>query len=145
MSKVRITKRMEWDMGHRLPDHKSLCRNLHGHRYVVEVTIEANVVETPGDPERGMVVDFGRLKEVISGALGYWDHGMMICIEDPWLPTLKKLDTKIIEVEFIPTAENIAQDLWRYIRHAFESQLTDCEVTVWETPTCKATARRTSR
>lgn len=28
-----ITRRLEFDAGHRIPDHQSQCRYLHGHRY----------------------------------------------------------------------------------------------------------------
>ncbi|MFZ8988336.1 MAG: 6-carboxytetrahydropterin synthase, partial [Methylophilaceae bacterium] len=34
-----ITSRMEFDAGHRIPNHKSSCRNLHGHRYAIEVSL----------------------------------------------------------------------------------------------------------
>ncbi|HCX34237.1 MAG TPA: 6-carboxytetrahydropterin synthase QueD, partial [Rhodocyclaceae bacterium] len=29
---MRITRRLEFDAGHRIPDHLSRCRHLHGHR-----------------------------------------------------------------------------------------------------------------
>ena len=35
---MRITRRLEFDAGHRIPDHASQCRHLHGHRYAIEVT-----------------------------------------------------------------------------------------------------------
>ena len=34
-----ITTRLEFDAGHRIPNHKSNCKNLHGHRYAIEVTV----------------------------------------------------------------------------------------------------------
>ena len=33
------TRRIEWDMGHRVPEHGGKCRTPHGHRYVAEVTV----------------------------------------------------------------------------------------------------------
>ena len=41
---MEITTRMEFDSGHRIPNHKSTCRNLHGHRYALEVTITGNII-----------------------------------------------------------------------------------------------------
>ena len=35
---ISVTRRLEFDAGHRIPDHRSQCRNLHGHRYVLEIT-----------------------------------------------------------------------------------------------------------
>ncbi len=46
--KTKISRRIEWDMGHRIPDHQSLCKHPHGHRYVAEVTVEGLVIETEG-------------------------------------------------------------------------------------------------
>ena len=38
---MRITRRLEFDAGHRIPNHQSQCRHLHGHRYALEVTLVA--------------------------------------------------------------------------------------------------------
>ena len=40
---VRITRRLEFDAGHRIPNHASQCRHLHGHRYAIEVTLSGEV------------------------------------------------------------------------------------------------------
>ena len=32
-----ITRRLEFDAGHRVYQHESKCNHVHGHRYVVEV------------------------------------------------------------------------------------------------------------
>ncbi|MDP2056292.1 MAG: 6-carboxytetrahydropterin synthase, partial [Thiobacillus sp.] len=34
-----ITRRLEFDAGHRIPNHASQCRHLHGHRYALEITL----------------------------------------------------------------------------------------------------------
>ena len=45
---LTITRKLEFDAGHRIPDHKSQCRNLHGHRYTLEITLtgDAKLVYT---------------------------------------------------------------------------------------------------
>ena len=42
---MRITRRLEFDAGHRIPDHQSQCRHLHGHRYAMEITLSGDVIE----------------------------------------------------------------------------------------------------
>ena len=42
---MRITRRLEFDAGHRNPDHRSQCRHLHGHRYAMEITLSGEVIE----------------------------------------------------------------------------------------------------
>ena len=58
-----ITRKIEIDAGHRVPDHKSKCFNLHGHRYVIEAECSGPLAET--GEQTGMVVDFGFLKKVM--------------------------------------------------------------------------------
>ena len=41
---MQITTRLEFDAGHRIPCHKSQCRNLHGHRYAMEITLSGDVI-----------------------------------------------------------------------------------------------------
>ena len=43
---LTITRKLEFDAGHRIPDHKSQCRNLHGHRYTLEITLVGAVIES---------------------------------------------------------------------------------------------------
>jgi 6-pyruvoyltetrahydropterin/6-carboxytetrahydropterin synthase len=35
---MRVTRRLEFDSGHRIPDHQSQARHFHGHRHSIEVT-----------------------------------------------------------------------------------------------------------
>ena len=35
-----ITRKLEFDAGHRVMNHESKCATCHGHRYVLEVTAE---------------------------------------------------------------------------------------------------------
>ena len=62
---MRITRRLEFDAGHRIPHHESQCRHLHGHRYAIEVTVSGDVIVDDRDPEQGMVADFGEIKALV--------------------------------------------------------------------------------
>ncbi|MDG1445657.1 MAG: 6-carboxytetrahydropterin synthase, partial [Methylophilaceae bacterium] len=52
---MEITTRLEFDSGHRIPNHNSQCRNLHGHRYVIEITLNGDIVQNEQTSEDGMV------------------------------------------------------------------------------------------
>lgn len=45
-----ITRRLEFDAGQRIPDHKSQCRHLHGHRYALEITRAGDIIRSDDDP-----------------------------------------------------------------------------------------------
>ena len=57
--KIEITRRLEFDAGHRIPHHDGHCKHVHGHRYVIEVTLMGNVLSHQGHGDDGMVLDFG--------------------------------------------------------------------------------------
>lgn len=139
---TQISRRIEWDMGHRIPNHESLCRNPHGHRYVAEIVIKGPVIDTASSPKQGMVEDFGLLKELLQERiLSKLDHGFMVFKEDPFAGALAQFERNhgrinIIEVEFVPTAENIAAYIFKRMQNSGGFEVV--EVTVWETPNCKA-------
>ena len=62
----KISKEIEFDAGHRVPKHDGKCRSPHGHRYRVRVTCKGYVIEDPNSSDNGMLVDFGRLKGIMT-------------------------------------------------------------------------------
>lgn len=136
-----ITRRFEWDMGHRVTNHASKCRNLHGHRYVALFTMLAPLVNEPSASDYGMVIDFGDVKSLLGEMIEQLDHGFMVWDKDPFWGWLLGTETKVISVPFVPTAENIAQMLLEQSSLILkEKRITVTSVEVWETPNCKATA-----
>lgn len=66
---MKVCKIFTFDAAHFLPNHPGKCRNLHGHTYKLEVELEG-----PINPETGMVMDFGDLKQEVGGVLDKLDH-----------------------------------------------------------------------
>ena len=112
---MQITKRIEFDMGHRVPNHKSKCRNPHGHRYACEITMEGDLCEERGSSDEGMVIDFSDIKTIANKLLdGELDHGFMYYKRDPIMVAFfedseETAAFKSIPVPFVPTAENISR------------------------------------
>jgi 6-pyruvoyltetrahydropterin/6-carboxytetrahydropterin synthase len=139
-----ITKEIEIDMGHRVPNHKSKCRNLHGHRYKIEVGVDDKIITEDGSSSEGMVIDFGDLKQIMMDEIdAKLDHGFMMFEDENLWKYFKDfrdgLDMKIIAVSFIPTAENIAK--WLYIKMKMKLEEVGIKikyVKIWETPTSTA-------
>ena len=76
---MQITTRLEFDAGHRIPCHKSQCRNLHGHRYAMEITLSGDVIQQEGSSEQGMVMDFSDVKAIARQAVvDVWDHAFLV-------------------------------------------------------------------
>jgi queuosine biosynthesis protein QueD len=73
-----ITRRLEFDAGHRIPDHGSQCRHLHGHRYAIEITLAGDIIRQDGNPANGMVMDFSDVKTLAMAHLvDAWDHAFL--------------------------------------------------------------------
>lgn len=145
MFNVTCTRRLEWDMGHRVLNHEGKCARLHGHRYVAEVTCIADQLDGIG-----RVVDFGVIKELIGGWIDHnWDHRTMLQSGDPIIPALAETlahEEHMIIVDLNPTAENICGILWSQIiamlTESGQRQLRLQRLRIWETPNCYAEITR---
>ena len=60
---ITATKKFRFEMAHMLSNHPSLCKNVHGHSYVLEVTAIAN------NNDCDMVVDFSDLKQLVNSVI----------------------------------------------------------------------------
>jgi 6-pyruvoyltetrahydropterin/6-carboxytetrahydropterin synthase len=138
-----VSKQIEFDMGHRVPNHKSKCKNLHGHRYKVEAGVEGIVSQERGASNEGMVIDFGDLKQVMMTEIhDRYDHGLMVYQRDEFralFDYMKKTGQNIHTVPFIPTAENLAEHFYKLMKDKLTDSRMDLKyVKVWETPTSTA-------
>jgi 6-pyruvoyltetrahydropterin/6-carboxytetrahydropterin synthase len=146
---MRITRRLEFDAGHRIPNHKSQCRHLHGHRYAIEITLSGEIIAAAGASEEGMVMDFGDVKEVAKRVVvDAWDHAFLVYSGDEavmdFLLTLP--DHKTVVLDVVPTAENLALAAFRLLdpayRDVYGNALRLERVRLYETPNNWADATR---
>lgn len=127
-------------MGHRVPNHKSKCRNLHGHRYKIEAGVNDKVITKKGVSNEGMVIDYGDLKAILMKVVDEkLDHGLLLYEHDTFAKDIVEFGLKTILVPFIPTAENIAKYLFNQLRVELKKKKISLEyVRIWETPTSTA-------
>lgn len=144
-----ITRRLEFDAGHRISTHNSQCRHLHGHRYVIEITLSGNIITEVGVAEQGMVMDFSEVKRIAKKVLvDKWDHAFLVYSGDtPVVNFLQSLENhKTIVLDSQPTAENLALVAFRILDKAYVdkygNQLRLEQVRIFETPNCWADAVR---
>lgn len=133
---ITVTKIIEFDAGHRLLNHEGACAHYHGHHYVAEITVSANDLDSVG-----RVIDFSVIKNNVGTWVNtYWDHNMLLHVDDPLYKTICKLTPEKIPFLFFgnPTAENIAQNLCERACGLLPDEITIVKVRIWETPTCYA-------
>ena len=144
-SAISITRRLEFDSGHRIPNHDGQCRHLHGHRYAIEITLTGEVADHPGKADDGMVLDFGDIKRLANQyVVEPWDHAFLVAKEDEaliaFLATLP--NHKTVVMEHVPTVENLANAAFAILRpvfpEAFGGRLELSAIRLYETPNCWA-------
>lgn len=138
---MQITTRLEFDAGHRIPSHKSQCRNLHGHRYAIEITLSGDIIQKKGISEQGMVMDFSDVKAIARREIvDKWDHAFLVYQGDTavlaFLNTLP--DHKTVVMHEVPTAENMAAEAFRILQACYQdtygNHLKLERVRLYETP-----------
>ncbi len=142
---MKIYKTVEWDMGHRIPNHRSQCKNLHGHRYRLEVCLEGKLIDKKSSSSEDMVMDFGGIKKILNKeVVEVCDHAFMFWKKDKIMADFFKTNPsmKHLPVSFVPTAERTAQWVFKKLKTRFKDEygtgLKLSEVTVWETPSSRA-------
>ncbi len=138
---MQITRRLYFDAGHRIPNHNSQCKHLHGHRYTIEVTLSGDIITTEGVSEQGMVMDFSDVKRVAKDrVVDAWDHAFLVYRGDKavldFLNSLPNHKTVVLDV--IPTAENLAKAAFDLLldayRDTYGNHLRLERVRLYETP-----------
>lgn len=144
-----ITRRLEFDAGHRIPDHKSQCRHLHGHRYAIEITLSGQIIHKAGDAANGMVMDFSQVKSLAKTHLvDLWDHAFLVYAGDTAIVDFLNAlpDHKTVVLDRVPTAENLARLAFERLdaiyRDSYGNHLRLEQVRLYETPNCWADAIR---
>lgn len=124
--RVLVSKEFTFDAAHHLHDYEGKCKNLHGHTYRVILGVSGF---TNG---RGLVIDFGEIKEI-------WKEKIEIYLDHRYInETLPPMNT---------TAENIVVWIYEKLTEALldEKRYNGARVEfirLYETPTSYAEARR---
>ena len=142
---MEVVKIIQWDMGHRVMNHRSICKGLHGHRYKAEISIKGNMVDIKGVSEEGMVIDFSDIKKVALSLIhSKLDHAFMVWDKDQEMIDFfnSSKGHKPVIVPFTPTAENVAKYIFDILSpkiiDTYANGLHLSSVKVWETPTSYA-------
>jgi 6-pyruvoyltetrahydropterin/6-carboxytetrahydropterin synthase len=117
-----LTIKGHFDAAHAIRDYPGECRNLHGHTWDVEVSVEGVELD-----EIGIVYDFKQLKTDLAEVLEPYDHAYLNDV-----PPFDVLNT---------TAENLAKVLFDELAERVGDRVKVVAVSVWESPIAKITYR----
>jgi len=114
---MELTKEFRFEASHILPKHPGKCSRLHGHSWVLKVSVKGKV-----HPETGFVMDYAEISEVVKPIIDSLDHrhlGQWVSEEAQMrIPTdvfYSSLNKKVgtdhqvfwLSPEFYPSSENL--------------------------------------
>jgi 6-pyruvoyltetrahydropterin/6-carboxytetrahydropterin synthase len=140
-SNIRITKQFRFEAAHALWGYDGACRNIHGHSYILYVTLIGKPITDPNHPKLGMVMDFSVLKEIVNEmVIDPFDHALMIRSGTPHqkLALSSELVGKVMELDYQPTCENMVTDFAAKISSRLPSNIRLFSLKLHETATAYA-------
>ena len=138
MGVIRVTKEFRFEMAHALWNYDGPCRNVHGHSYILYVTIAGQPMNNPDEPRNGMVMDFGDLKKIVKeNVVERFDHALMVSGFAPaeTVEVYKKHFGNVIVSTYQPTCENLVADIAAIISHRIPAGISLHSVKLYETAT----------
>ena len=138
MGVIRVTKEFRFEMAHALWNYDGPCRNVHGHSYILYVTIAGQPMNNPDEPRNGMVMDFGDLRKIVKeNVVEKFDHALMVSGFAPaeTVEVYKKHFGNVIVSTYQPTCENLVADIAAIISHRIPAGISLHSVKLYETAT----------
>lgn len=147
MTQQLITRKGNFDSGHRVMNEFMKCFNIHGHTYLYELTFSFQDME-----EIGYAIDFKEIKRVFCQWIDdILDHGMILNPKDYTLiSTTIELNSKLWLMSLNganeycnPSVENIAKEVFLAMNILSDTLYQDSptglriyNVRIYETPNC---------
>ena len=109
MPTIRLTKEFHFELAHALEGYDGACRNIHGHSYILFVTVIGSPISSVSNPKLGMIMDFGDLKGIVNSTIiSRFDHALLLNQSSSMLKTLRAESFgKVESLPFQPTCENL--------------------------------------
>jgi 6-pyruvoyl-tetrahydropterin synthase len=138
---MQITTRLEFNTDHRIPYHKNQYRNLHDHRYTIEITLSDDIIQQENTSENNMIMDFSDIKTITRHTImDIWDHAFLIYQNDkPIRDFLADLPNhKTVIMNNVPTAKNMTTETFRILQAEYQDTYNNHlrleRVQLYETP-----------
>ncbi|GAO31280.1 6-pyruvoyl trahydropterin synthase family protein [Geofilum rubicundum] len=126
MAKIRLTKEFRFEMAHALYNYDGLCKNIHGHSYILQVTVIGEPVPEDESPKLGMVMDFGDLKAIVNREIvNDLDHSVVVShkVSADLLKQMGQMTERYFIMDYQPTCENMLIDFAARLQNALPERV----------------------
>lgn len=105
---ISVTKIFNFEMAHALYGYEGSCSNIHGHSYVLNVTVKSSKGKENECNQLGFIIDFKELKEIVnSKVIALLAHKLVLSLK--YINSLKSHISFNNLFQFVtePTVENL--------------------------------------
>lgn len=131
---LKVTKIFRFETAHAIHGYEGLCKNIHGHSYILHVTVGISNSNDDYLPGTGFIIDFKDLKKIINEVVVKpFDHALIL--SENFLqhhPEIKKMEhLHIWNIE--PSVENMLVYIKKALEGKFPVGLELCKLKLYET------------
>lgn len=131
---IQVTKIFRFEMAHAIDGYQGLCKNIHGHTYILHVTISRKNNDDQPIASPGFVYDFKELKRLVKqNIINQLDHSLVLSRayidKNPAFSNAENI--QIWEAE--PSAENILLHIKGSIEKLFPEDIVLQNLKLYET------------
>lgn len=131
---LQVTKIFRFETAHAIHGYNGHCKNIHGHSYVLHVTVGTNIGDIAYLPKPGFIIDFKDLKKWVNEIIiQEFDHCLILSAdfikEHPNTVSTENL----IVWEMEPTAENILLYIRNKLQEAIPANILLRKLIIYET------------
>jgi 6-pyruvoyltetrahydropterin/6-carboxytetrahydropterin synthase len=131
---IQITKIFRFEMAHAIYGYAGKCKNIHGHSYVLHVTVAGNTEDNQFISPLGFIIDFKQLKKIINETVIHkLDHQLVLSNKYVQSNELLKLQENIFLWEMEPSAENMLIYIKQNLESVFPPEIRLIKLKLFET------------
>ena len=131
---LQITKIFRFEMAHAVFGYKGKCQHIHGHSYVLHVSVTDQTTPDNFIASPGFIIDFKDLKKMVNeSVIDGLDHKLVLSNEYLAVNKSMIIEKNIITWDAEPTAENILIYTRNQLQQAFPAEIKLKKLLLFET------------
>ncbi len=124
MATIRLTKEFRFEAAHALEGYHGKCKHIHGHSYILYVTVTGVPCTDKQSSTCGMVMDFGDLKQLVNThIIDKLDHALILRKDAKLVDDLQHSYGRLVLTDFQPTCENMLVDFAKTLQQNLPSHV----------------------
>ena len=131
---ITITKIFRFEMAHAIFGYAGKCKNIHGHSYILHVSVANASTEDGFIPASGFILDFKDLKKIVNEKIiKELDHRLVLSDEYVKENSAFESAENIFKWKIEPSAENILIYIKQEIETALPREIKLIKLKLYET------------